>query len=96
MHKVGLGIMAAAAAFSIAAFAQSGNFNASQYCKDNADFDAPHDVCVDCVVSEEKNGEPSALCVCKSFATYSPEVFHEEFKNQGECIKYYRTNYGLE
>ena len=80
MQKLGLGIMAAAAAFSIAAFAQSGN-NASQICK--ADYpDIPHDVCVACV-----NDFDSAICQCKYAEVYDP-VFYESFSNLGQCVSY--------
>ena len=83
MHKLGLGIMTAAAAFSIAAFAQSGN-SPSQYCDANGDLGVPHDVCVACYPYV---GTP--VCQCKLIELYFPDMFNEEYGTLGQCISFY-------
>ena len=87
MHKLGIGIIAAAATLSIAAFAQSGN-GAGAICNANQNFGAPHDICVACLPAIEGDAPPSPVCQCKAFEYFDPYDFYSEFKNQGQCVSF--------
>ena len=85
MHKLGLGIVAAATALSIAAFAQSNNGNGvGDFCNSVGATGAEHDVCVACVSSDFE----SAVCQCKLYQLEYPTDFNSEFNNLGQCIVY--------
>ena len=85
MHKLGLGIVAAATVLSIAAFAQSGD-GAGDICNLNENFGTSHDVCVACLPAIEGVAPPSAVCECKAFQYFDPVDFNAEFKNLGQCV----------
>ena len=91
MHKLGLGIVAAAATLSIAAFAQSAN-SPSQFCMDNFP-EVPHDLCVACADAvQNPNVEPSAVCQCKDIQYFDTDYFNSMFSNLGQCVSYVNQN----
>jgi hypothetical protein len=89
MKKILIGTAAALAlSLAFAPANASPDFNASQYCTDNADFGFGHGDCTKIVTKiVNKTGSDDAVAFCQDWKLEFPDDFDAAFKNMGDCVK---------